>query len=80
MTPELYRNVDACVDRALEATAEDADALHLRGLVLMDAHHFAQARALAQKLIARDADDVAAWGLLSDAARRYSRPRRAVST
>lgn len=68
MTPELYRNVDACVDRALAAATDDADALHLRGLVLMDAHHFADARALAQKLIARDADDVAAWGLLSDAA------------
>ncbi len=68
MAPELYRNVDACVERALQAAAGDVDALHLRGLVLMDAHQFAQARALAQQLIARDDDDVGAWGLLSDAA------------
>lgn len=65
--PELYRNVDACVEHALEASPADADAMHLRGLVFMDGHRFAEARALAQQLIAHDADDVAAWGLLSDA-------------
>lgn len=66
-TPELYRNVEACAARALAAAPDDADALHLRGIVLMDGHRFADAKALAQQLIARDPDDVAAWGLLSDA-------------
>ena len=66
--PELYRNVDACVEHALRAAPGDPDALHLRGVVWMDAHRFAEARALARELIERDAEDVAAWGLLSDAA------------
>jgi len=65
--PELYRNVEACATRALAVAPSDVDALHLRGMVMMDAHQFADARALAQQLIERDADDVAAWGLLSDA-------------
>lgn len=65
--PELYRNVEACAARALAVAPSDADALHLRGIVMMDAHQFVQARALAQQLIERDADDVGAWGLLSDA-------------
>jgi len=66
--PELYRHVEACAQRALETSAQDPDALHLRGIVAMDAHRFSEARALAQRLIARDKDDVSAWGLLSDAA------------
>jgi tetratricopeptide (TPR) repeat protein len=67
MRPELYRNVEACATHALAVAPSDVDALHLRGMVLMDAHQFADARALAQQLIERDADDVGAWGLLSDA-------------
>lgn len=65
--PELYRNVEACAARALAVAPGDVDALHLTGIVLMDGHHFADARALAQRLIARDTDDAGAWGLLSDA-------------
>jgi tetratricopeptide (TPR) repeat protein len=65
--PELYRNVEACAARALAVAPSDADALHLRGIVMMDAHQFAEARSLAQQLIERDADDIGAWGLLSDA-------------
>ena len=66
-TPLLYRNVEACADRALDAAADDSDALHLKGLVMMDEHRFKEARSLAERLIKRDGDDVGAWGLLSDA-------------
>jgi tetratricopeptide (TPR) repeat protein len=65
--PELYAHVEACANRALEAVEGDADALHLKGIVMMDAHRFSEARALAEQLVARDGDDVAAWGLMSDA-------------
>jgi len=65
--PELYAHVQACAGRALEAAPADTDALHLQGIVMMDAHRFGEARELAERLIALDADDVAAWGLLSDA-------------
>jgi tetratricopeptide (TPR) repeat protein len=65
--PELYAHVEACANRALQAVEGDADALHLKGIVMMDAHRFAEARALAEQLIAGDGDDVAAFGLMSDA-------------
>jgi tetratricopeptide (TPR) repeat protein len=66
-TPLFYRNVEACAARALGAAPDDPGALQLRGLVMMDEHRFSDARALAETLIERDREDVAAWGLLSDA-------------
>jgi tetratricopeptide (TPR) repeat protein len=66
--PALYRDADACAERAQAAEPEDPNALHLHGIVLLNDHRFAEARALAETLLARDRDDVFAWSLLSDAA------------
>jgi tetratricopeptide (TPR) repeat protein len=66
--PELYVHAVQCSERALQVQPNDPNAQHLAGVVLLNDHRFAEARALAQQLIARDADDVFAYGLLSDAA------------
>jgi len=65
--PERYRNADACAQVALDQSPGHAAALGLRGLALLDAHRFAEARDLAQSVLARDGDDPMAWGVLSDA-------------
>jgi tetratricopeptide (TPR) repeat protein len=65
--PALYRNADACAQAALDQSSGHAAALGLRGLALLNDHRFAEARDLAQAVLARDADDPMAWGVLSDA-------------
>ena len=66
--PQLYRNAEACAQQALELAPNDAAARGLRGMVLLNDHRFTEARELALELLARDAHDVTALGLLSDAA------------
>jgi len=66
--PQLYRNAEACAQRALELSPNDQLANGLRGMALLNDHRFAEARALALELLARDPGDVTALGLLSDAA------------
>jgi tetratricopeptide (TPR) repeat protein len=63
----LYRNANACADIALELEPNNPLALNLQGMVLMNDHRFAEARDLAQKILARDPDDVMALGTLADA-------------
>ena len=65
--PGFYLNVDGCVDEALAIVADDPSALALRGLVLMNTHRFAAARALSERMLTRDPDNVLALGTLSDA-------------
>ncbi len=65
--PGYYLNAGACADVALESAPHDRLALDLRALVLLNSHAFAEARILAQRILARHPDDVTAWGTLSDA-------------
>lgn len=65
--PGFYRNADACVDLALALEPDNAAALSLRGIVLMNDHRFSEARALAQRVLRLRPDDAMAWGTLGDA-------------
>lgn len=65
--PGFYLNADACADVVLERSADSMIALDLRGLVLLNAHKFADARALAVSITEKHPDDPMAWGTLSDA-------------
>lgn len=65
--PGFYLNADACAEIALDLEPENKLALNLRGLVYLNDHEFEQARALGEKLVAKDADDPMAYGTLSDA-------------
>jgi tetratricopeptide (TPR) repeat protein len=65
--PGFYLNADACAEIALDLDPENKLALNLRGLVYLNDHRFEQARALAERLVAKDADDPMAYGTLSDA-------------
>jgi len=65
--PGFYVNVAACARVALELESDFPPALLLRGLALMNDHKFEDARALAERILARDEGDESALGLLSDA-------------
>lgn len=65
--PGFYLNVDGCVDQALARVSDDATALALRGLVLMNTHQFEAARLLSEQMLQRDPENVLALGTLSDA-------------
>jgi tetratricopeptide (TPR) repeat protein len=67
-TPQHYRNAESCAQQALELAPGDALANGLRAMTLLNDHRFAEARALALELLAKDPRDVTALGLLSDAA------------
>jgi tetratricopeptide (TPR) repeat protein len=65
--PALYTNAEACAEVATAKSPDDPAALQLLALAYQDDHRFAEVRAIAQRLVARDADDPFAFGLLSDA-------------
>lgn len=65
--PGFYLHADACAKVLLERSPEHAGALNLRGLVLLNQHEFRAAKELAESVLRRDAEDVMAWGTLSDA-------------
>ncbi len=65
--PGFYTNANACADVALDLKPENALALDLKGMVLMNDHRFAEARDLARRILANDPDDVMALGTLADA-------------
>lgn len=65
--PGHYRSAADAADAALELAPGDRRATALRGLVLLDAHRFDEARRLAAELLDRDAGDLSALGILSDA-------------
>jgi tetratricopeptide (TPR) repeat protein len=62
-----YLHADACASEALAVQPEFTPALELRALVLLNAHRFDEARTVAEAILARDPDNVAALGSLSDA-------------
>jgi len=65
--PELFSAADDCAERALGLEAHAPAALRLRAMSALNAHRFADARAIAQKLLDRDANDVLSWAITSDA-------------
>jgi tetratricopeptide (TPR) repeat protein len=65
--PGFYLNADACASIVLERDAENALALGLRGLVLLNGHKFQEALELAKKVVGKHPEDPMAWGTMSDA-------------
>ena len=65
--PGYYLHAEAAAAVALRKSPGNLAALNLRGLVLLNQHAFAAARDLAREILARDDDDPAALGTLSDA-------------
>lgn len=65
--PGFYLNADACAEVVLERSPGDRLALDLRGLVMLNAHRFEDARSLAVNITTRHPEDPMAWGTLSDA-------------
>jgi tetratricopeptide (TPR) repeat protein len=65
--PGFYLHAEACAKVLLERSAEHAGALNLRGIVRLNQHEFRAAKELAESVLRRDAEDVMAWGTLSDA-------------
>jgi len=65
--PGFYLNAGACADVVLEREPQNRLARNLRALVLLENHAFAEARDLAEQILAEDADDISALGTKSDA-------------
>jgi tetratricopeptide (TPR) repeat protein len=63
----LYEQAAAAVNRSLELSAGNYDALKLRVGVLLGKHEFPQAQKLAQELNHKVPDDIGGWALLVDA-------------
>ena len=63
----LYLAAAEAADAALALEPASRRAAELRGLVLLQDHRFAEARALAEGVLARAPDDRGALGILSDA-------------
>ena len=66
--PGFYLHARACADVVLERSPANAAAKNLSGLVLLNQHEFAEAKATAEAIVATDPRDSTAWGTLSDAA------------
>lgn len=65
--PGFYNNAKICADIAEKLEPGSALANNLHGLVLMNDHRFKEAKALMEKILAKDPDDIMAHGTLSDA-------------
>jgi tetratricopeptide (TPR) repeat protein len=65
--PGFYLNADACASIVLERYPNHALALDLRGLVLLNGHKFAEAHALASRIVSDRPEDPMAWGTSADA-------------
>jgi tetratricopeptide (TPR) repeat protein len=65
--PGFYLNADACAAVVLAKSSDNAAALDLRGLVMMNGHQFEKARAIAERVTEKHPEDPMAWGTLSDA-------------
>jgi len=77
--PGFYLYADAAARVVLARSPDDAPAQNLRGLTLLDAHRFEEARELAATLLARRPDDAMAWGTRSDACLELGRYEEAVT-
>ena len=71
--PALYLNANAAAELALELEPDNRLALALQGLVLLNDHRFAEALALAKRILARTPEDTMGLGVLSDAALELGR-------
>lgn len=76
--PGFHVHADACAEAALALAPGDRGALHLRTLVHLNAHRFAEALRVADELVARDGDDALAHGLRSDALLELGREEEAM--
>lgn len=65
--PGYYANADACAEVAQSKKPDHPLGLDLKALVLMNAHRFKEAQALAERALAKDPDDLMALGNLADA-------------
>lgn len=65
--PSWYEQARDALDRALRIDRDDATALQLQALILMQGHHFSEAREAAQRTIARHPNSSATYGVLGDA-------------
>jgi len=63
----LYDQAATAVDRSLELSAGNYDAMKLRASVLLGKHEFPQALKLAENLNHKTPDDIGGWALLVDA-------------
>jgi tetratricopeptide (TPR) repeat protein len=64
--PGFYLNADACATVGLSLAPGNKMPLGLHALVLLNDHKFAEAKALAEKVVDSDPGDPFAYGLLSD--------------
>lgn len=76
--PGLYRSAAGCVDAALELAPGHRPATALRGLVLLDAHRFDEARRTGEQLLEADREDLAALRIVADASVELGRFDEAV--
>jgi len=65
--PALYTEASAALDRALELSPANYEALKLRVAVLLGLHDFSEALRQAKELNKKVPDDIAVWGYLVDA-------------
>jgi tetratricopeptide (TPR) repeat protein len=65
--PGYYTNVTKCADMALSVEPGSGVALQLRALAHLNDHSFAEARDVAEQILAKDPDDAIALGIQSDA-------------
>jgi tetratricopeptide (TPR) repeat protein len=66
--PGYYLHAEACANVVLQRSPQNLAARNLLGLVELNQHAFARARATAEGVVASDPHDPTAWGVLSDAA------------
>lgn len=77
--PVYYDRADAALQQALALQPEDADALVVRGSLLLARHLFAEALQVAQQVLAIDAYKVQAYGIAGDALIELGRYDEAVA-
>lgn len=65
--PAWYEQANDAVNRALRVDREDAVALQLQAHLLMQDHRFRDARAAAERIVARHPNNSATYGILGDA-------------
>lgn len=81
--PGYYLNATAAVDVALDLSPDNTAALDVKGLALLNDHKFEEARELAERTVAKNAEDPTAFGTLSDALLelgRYDEATKAAQT
>ena len=65
--PALYTEASGALDRALELSPANYEALKLRVVVLLGLHDFSEALRHAKELNKKVPDDISVWGYMVDA-------------